>query len=264
MRIFHQLLCGFLAVVVLFAVAGAVSIQKISSIEAANNAVANDIRIHDLAATYERGGREIQLGAFLYSEGNETMARQLVSVGRSDMSDSRKALEAMLADSASGAVSEIVRLDNLAQSAVDAVVRQVKDHGDVKRLDRDLQFLEARVEALNLLLGSFSDSTQEAASVSLSRAQATARRAVEVTFGALVGSLVLAVAAAIVIARRIAGPLKQFTDIADKISSGDPSQTLTLTGSGEIRDLATAFGRMINCFKVMQSMLNDDIQAGSP
>ena len=49
--------------------------------------------------------------------------------------------------------------------------------------------------------------------------------------------------------------------MADKVSNGDLKQKLEVTGSGEIRELAQAFGRMINCFKVMESLLRDDAKA---
>jgi nitrogen fixation/metabolism regulation signal transduction histidine kinase len=67
---------------------------------------------------------------------------------------------------------------------------------------------------------------------------------------------------ALVLAHNIVGPVRQLTSIADRVSNGDIKQEVNVQASGEIGELADSFKRMVNAFKIMDSMANADAPGG--
>jgi HAMP domain-containing protein len=89
-----------------------------------------------------------------------------------------------------------------------------------------------------------------------------ANRSLRTTVMALVALFVVVLGAALILARSIVRPVRQLTEIADKVSMGDLQQQVAVSASGEIGDLASSFSRMVNAFKVMDAMLSEDAVAG--
>ena len=79
----------------------------------------------------------------------------------------------------------------------------------------------------------------------------------------LVLMTIVSVALSIIMGNRITGPLKKLADIAHKVSLGDLDQRYYLkqktdikTGD-EIDELAEAFKRMINAFRMQDALINE-------
>jgi nitrogen fixation/metabolism regulation signal transduction histidine kinase len=55
-------------------------------------------------------------------------------------------------------------------------------------------------------------------------------------------------------------PLKKLTDIAGKVSMGELDQKIDIKTGDEINDLAEAFQRMINAFKMTTALSNETLE----
>lgn len=67
-------------------------------------------------------------------------------------------------------------------------------------------------------------------------------------------SMFIVIIIVFILATSISRPIKQLTEIADKVSMGDLETEITVHTNDEINDLAESFRRMINAFKMMVSM----------
>ncbi|MFZ3058620.1 MAG: HAMP domain-containing protein [Candidatus Methanoperedens sp.] len=264
MKIMYKLMSGFILLVLLFSIAGATVISNLKVIETVNTQVGSDFAINQYATNYERGAGKVQVGTYLYSQGSQAMGKQLIDEGKDAMAQNRDNLKNIMKDEAAiKELGEIERIENLAMEASDGVVSRVnnpdKDASiQEKHLKQDMHFLEARVDALNLKLGTFVDKTQEETSSSLKVAQESGNRTTSVTIYAIVLSLLIALVVSFVVAKKITDPVKQLTNVANKVSKGDMTEKVEVSSSDEIGDLAESFKRMINAFKVMEAMSKEE------
>src|SRR3990172_7349821 len=161
MKIMYKLMSGFILLVLIFAIAGATVISNLDVIKAVNSDVGSDFSINQYATNYERGATKVQVGTFLYAQDSQAMGRQLIDEGKEAMSQNRDNLKNILKDDAArNELGELERIEGLALAASDQVVARVKNPDkdasiQEKHLKQDMHFLEARVDALNLKLGTF-------------------------------------------------------------------------------------------------------------
>lgn len=260
----YKLLSGFIFLVLLFSIAGVVIITNLNVIETVDARVGYDFSINQYSTNYERGAAKMQVGTYLYSQGSQAMGKQMINEGKEAMGQNRDYLKNTLSDDAAlKELGEIERIQDMAMAASDEVIKIVNSPDpdpakQQKLLKQELHFLEARVDALNLKLGTFVDKTQEETSSSLKIAQDSARQTVNVTLYSIVISLLIAVIVSFVAAKKITDPVKNLTTVADKVSKGDITEKVQVSSSDEIGDLANSFKRMINAFKVMEAMSKED------
>ena len=264
MKIMYKLMAGFLALVMLFSIAGIVIVSNLQVIETVDAQVSSDFAINQYATNYERGARKLQVGAYLYSQDSHAMGRQLIEEGKALMAENRENLKmASLSQGLGKELVEIERLEYLSIEATDGVVERVTnpDTDSIKQqnqLQLDLHFLEARIEALNLKLGIFVDKTQEDMTSSLKLAEESGKKTVNVTVTAILASIIIALMVSIFSAKMITDPVKYLTDVANRVSKGDISEKIEVSSSDEIGELASSFKRMINAFKVMEAMTREE------
>ncbi|HWQ64609.1 MAG TPA: HAMP domain-containing protein, partial [Methanospirillum sp.] len=70
-------------------------------------------------------------------------------------------------------------------------------------------------------------------------------------------TMIIVIIIVCIMAMSISRPIKQLTEIADKVSMGDLQTKIDVHTNDEINDLAESFRRMINAFKMMVSMQED-------
>ena len=264
MKIMYKLMSGFILLVLLFSIAGAVVISNLNLIETVNTQVGKDFAINQYATNYERGAGKVQVGTYLYSQDSQAMGKQLIEEGKDAMEQNRENLKNILEDeTARKELGEIERVEGLAMAASDQVVARVnnpdKDAGKQdKQLKQDLHFLEARVDALNLKLGTFVDKTQEETASSLKTAEESGLRTINITLYAIAISLLIALVVSFAAAKKITDPVKHLTNVANRVSKGEITEKVEISSSDEIGDLAESFRRMINAFKVMEAMSKEE------
>lgn len=264
MKIMYKLMSGFVLLVLIFSIAGAVVISNLKVIETVNTQVGSDFAINQYATNYERGAGKVQVGTYLYSQDSQAMGKQLIEEGKDAMAQNRENLKNILKDEAARKeLGEIERVEDLAMAASDQVVARVNNPDkDIskqdKQLKQDLHFLEARVDALNLKLGTFVDKTQEETASSLKTAEESGLRTINVTLYAIAISLLIALVVSFAAAKKITDPVKHLTSVANRVSKGEIAEKVEISSSDEIGDLAESFKRMINAFKVMEAMSREE------
>jgi HAMP domain-containing protein len=68
----------------------------------------------------------------------------------------------------------------------------------------------------------------------------------------------ISIVMALVMGKRISDPLKNLTTVAGKVSMGELDQEIKIKSKDEIGDLGEAFQRMINAFKMTNSMVSEE------
>ncbi len=264
MKIMYKLMSGFILLVLLFSIAGAVVISNLKVIDTVNAQVGTDFAINQYATNYERGAGKVQVGTYLYAQGSQAMGKQLIDEGKDAMAQNRENLKNTLKDEAAKKeLGEIERIEKLAIEASNEVVVRVKNPDkdtsiQEKHLKQDMHFLEARVDALNLKLGTFVDKTQEDTASSLEVAQKSGNQTTRITLYAIAISLLIALIVSFIVAKKITDPVKNLTNVANRVSKGDMTEKVEVSSSDEIGDLAESFKRMINAFKVMEAMSKEE------
>lgn len=264
MKIMYKLMSGFLMLVLIFSIAGAVVISNLNVIEIMNNQVGSDFAINQYATNYERGAAKVQIGTYLYSQDSRAMGKQLIEEGKDAMGQNREKLKNILKEeTARKELGEIERIEGLSLEASDQVVSRVNNPDrdtsiQEKHLKQDMHFLEARVDALNLKLGTLVDKTQEETLSSLEVARESGNQTIRVTIYAITISLLMALGVSFMVSKKITEPVKNLTNVADRVSKGDITEMVEVSSSDEIGDLTHSFKRMINAFKVMEAMTKED------
>lgn len=264
MKIMYKLTIGFMLLILLFSITGAIVISNLQVIGIVNNQVSSDFAINQYATNYERGASQVQIGTYLYSQSSKAMGKQLIDEGKSTMAKNRENLKNILKDQAAiNELGEIERIEKLAVEASNHVISRINDPDkdnsiQEKQLKLDMHFLEARIDALNLKLSTFVDKTQEETGSSLKAAHETGISTINITFYSIAISLLIAVIISFITTRMITGPIKHLTNIADKVSKGDLTENVEVSSTDEIGDLAASFKRMINAFKMMEAMSKEE------
>lgn len=266
MKIMYKLMAGFLLLVLMFSIAGAVVVSNLQVIESVDADVSISSDINQYASNYERGARKLQVGTYMYSRNNIDMGRQLIEEGKGTMLTNRENLKNVLeSGKTKKELAEIERLELLSIEASDQVVDRIKQSDiseglNEEQLTLDINFMEARVEALNLKLGTFVDKTQEDTTESLKVATDTGKQTVKVTYLAIGISLLISLVVAFVSSKMITDPVTYLTGIANRVSKGDMTEKIEVSSSDEIGDLASSFKRMINAFKIMEAMTREEAE----
>jgi HAMP domain-containing protein len=260
MKIKYQLLAGFLLLVLVCAAGSGLSIANTRRVIEAGQDSASASAIYRAAVEYQHGASDLQTGVFVFAHGDRAIGGQLVRHGRAAMTHAAQSLASLALAEHVEALAELQHVEALANAAADQLLTNVGASNERSKLkiEQVLQFLQARVQALDLRLTVFTDEAKEDAVAALDHSQALGeytRRATLVIVGVSLG---LAVLLSLFLAQRISGPVKLLTEIADRVSRGEINQTVNITASGEIADLRNSFSRMVNAFKMMELMMKED------
>ncbi|NMB77991.1 MAG: HAMP domain-containing protein [Methanomicrobiales archaeon] len=257
MKIQHKIIVSFLCVMVLFLAAGLVigaSVQQMNALEAT---ISTDYAINAEAMKYQDGVRQLQVGESFVVQGNTAMGSQLIGEGKDGMESSRANLRSLVTDpSLLTSLDEISRLEAgvLATSEEIDRLSTSADPARQELLNRKLATLQDQVEALNLGISAFVDRTDQNLVAAIKAAKEYGSFTTTVTILSFVIALCISMAIAFFLAGRITRPIVKLTGIANKVSNGILVHTITRESDDEIGDLADSFRKMINAFKVIQSM----------
>lgn len=257
MKIQYKLIISFLAIVCLFLIAGLIITANVIQMTALESQVSNEYAINKEAVRYQEGARQLQVGVYLYLQGNQEMGTQLITEGRQEMASSRQNLNGMITDPVmSGDLGEISGLETKVSGISDDIVT-ISTSSQPNRdalLNQRLATLQARVEALNLRLSNFVDRTNSNLLSAIETSQQNGAQTVLLTLGIIAATFVLALFMAWFIARQLTRPIRKLTEIADKVSLGNLEHDITVESDDEIGELSKSFRRMINAFKMMDAM----------
>lgn len=259
MKIKYQLLAGFLLLVVVFTASSVLSLVSIRRMITAGQDSAASSAVYRAAVEYQRGASDLQTGVFVFAHGDRAIGNQMITHGRRSMQHAAQSLGSLASDPQRAALEELQHVATLANRAADELIKSVESGGTAARkTEQMLQFLQARVRALDLRLTVFTDEAEHEAVAALDYSQAVARYTSQATSALVGGSLLIAVLLSLIIAQRISRPVKHLTELADRVSRGEIDQSVDVPASGEIADLRESFRRMVNAFKMMDAMMKED------
>jgi methyl-accepting chemotaxis protein len=257
MKIQNKLILSFLAIVCLFLIAGLMITANVMQMTALESQVSKEYAINKEAVRYDEGARQLQVGVYLYLQGNTEMGNQLITEGRQQMASSRENLNGLLTDQ--GMISDLGEISGLETkvSGISDNIITISDSSQSNRaalLNQRLATLQARIEALNLRLSNLVDRTNNDLLSAIQTSKQNGEKTVLLTLGVIMATFVLALFIAWFIARQLTRPIRRLTEIADKVSLGNLEHDITIDSDDEIGDLSESFRRMINAFKMMDAM----------
>ncbi len=259
MRIRYKLFIAFLAIILIFVVEGLYVNTAISTMNGLGLEVSHNFRIYQDAVNYQSGNMQVETGTFLYLHDNKAMGRQLISEGTSLMSYSRNDLNQNLQDPVLRSdLSELELLETQVLAASDDIVKAVDRMESDAAVNLKLNTLNSRSDALNLRATNFVEKTNKNVGGSISQSNVYGNNTVTITYVSIALSVVVSILLAYLVSTMIARPIKNLTNMANKISWGDMNVNVNIRSKDEIGDLARSFNRMKNAFKIMVVMKENE------
>ncbi|MBN1136066.1 MAG: GAF domain-containing protein [Anaerolineae bacterium] len=130
-------------------------------------------------------------------------------------------------------------------------------------VDRDIKVNTGIFREVTADIGDMTAAIRQKSEAGLARAQDQLRRIGQQSTIALAATAVLAlglgVLAAVMVARRIAGPLGELSQAAQRMGSGDLTQPIKAGGAAEVVTLAQAFGAMADRLRELIGSLEDRV-----
>lgn len=251
MRISSKLALGFGAVVLTFAVAGGLIWWNLGLLRSADDSVSDGVSFNEVAFEYRHAAQSVTLGAAQMAAGS-AMGEQRIREGVALMTRSRAALKSrMTSGAAKVEVQELERLGALTDEATARVVSHVRAKATATVVQQDLAFLSARADALSIRLEALVDDTREDLASTIARSAAIGAQARVLTIYALGTCLLLAIAAAALVARGIAAPLRRLAATAGRVALGDVEVEIPIEQSDEVGQVQQAFAKVVESFRTL-------------
>jgi len=270
-KIRSKLLLSYLLIVALFVAAGATITYNTLQMADLQNTAKTQLEINNNAYAYQQGLDQIQFGTLMYASDNTTQGETIIVNSADIMQPAQTYLVSALADNSS-LLNEFNQVVNLDQNQINTAISQVyslsigNENSSQKYVDiwTQLSVLMNAVAQADAKLVDVRNTTLANVESANTDAKNYANMSliVAVVFLALIS--VVSAALAVIMGKRITGPLKKLADIAHKVSVGDLNQRFYLkqkidikTGD-EIDELVDAFRRMVNAFRMTAALSGEE------
>lgn len=255
MKIKYQLIIPVFLVIAIFSLTGIIITLNITSIDEANTQVVTNFMIQNHTMNYEKGARNIQLGAYLYVYDNKVLGKQLIDDGSNLMKSSSSGLKNVLNDTALlSELSEIEKTGASINEALNNVVTAVETNESRILIDQNLRTLQERVEAFNLRLSTLDENSHMNMENSIVQSKIYTNSARNLIYYAGFISIVISLIIALLMTEYLSRPLRKLTAIANKVSQGDMHSKVDIVSDDEIGEIAESFNRLINSIKIMEAL----------
>ena len=269
MKIQRKLLLSYLLIVVMFIAVGGAVIMNTMKMAELQTKVKQEVDINNNAYIYQQGMDGKQFASFVYSQGNSEVGEQMLVSSADTMQPAEDFLLSALTNDPA-LLSQFTAITNIDKNAINnAIIETIvlssgNDQNKFNLIQSQLGIIMTSMAEVTSKLVAFRNVTLTNAQDATLESQnyANFSNLIAITFFALIGAI--AVVIAVVLGRRITNPLKKLTDIAGKVSLGDLEQTIDIKTGDEINDLAEAFQRMINAFKMTVALSKEAEEEGKP
>lgn len=269
MKIQRKLLLSYLLIVVMFIAVGGAVIMNTMKMAELQTKVKQEVDINNNAYIYQQGMDGKQFASFVYSQGNSEVGEQMLVSSADTMQPAEDFLLSALTNDPA-LLSQFTAITNIDKNAINnalietIVLSSGNDENKFNLIQSQLGIIMTSMAEVTAKLAAFRNVTLTNAQDATLESQnyANFSNLIAITFFALIGAI--AVVIAVVLGRRITNPLKKLTDIAGKVSLGDLEQTIDIKTGDEINDLAEAFQRMINAFKMTVALSKEAEEEGKP
>jgi nitrogen fixation/metabolism regulation signal transduction histidine kinase len=260
MKIRTKLLTSYVLIIAMFMTAGVITLYNINQMSTLQNNVETQIALNNNAYGYQQAVLEKQFGLVVYTQGDNQNGAQIVTQSRSDINTTQAYLIRALVDNPTmlqkfvnawtvdtakidSTASNIVTISNTNNQAARNALYQIQ-----------LSTLTNDVTEFNTKIAEFRNATMTNVQDAMTQSQNYASTAMILSITSFAIASVAGVLLAVVIGNRISNPLRQLTAISEKVSMGELDHEIKVNTKDEINDLAQSFQRMINAFKVTESL----------
>jgi HAMP domain-containing protein len=273
MKIRRKLLLSYLLLVALFVAAGATITYNTTKMADLQNNVKTQVEINDQAYAYAQGLDQKQFGTIMYTMENEQQGEQIMVSSAETIVKAQDYLKTALADNPDllAKFNEVVDLDwntiNPAITQISAIYHSTDMTGDeqVAGIWAQLTILMNAVSQADAKLADVRAATIANVQAATVASQNYATFSTLLAVGFIGATAAVSVGLAAAMGNRIIRPLKKLADIAHKVSLGDLNQrhylkeNIDIKTGDEIDELVDAFRRMINAFRMQETMANEAV-----
>ncbi len=252
MKIRYQLFLSFLVIVSIFLLAGFFNNQIISNIAHANEDIMNAQKIEEASKDYESGAKGLQAGVYLYVYGNRELGRQFMNEGTKKMTESRRNLKGMLANSDTFAdIEEIERSEQKVIEASNDIISAADTSSEPSASIAHMKVFEGRFVSFDLKLSALIEKSRQQIKNAGQETRMQSENTLKIMFVGLFGSMLQSLIIACIVAERLTRPLKSMAEVMNKVSRGDINQKIEVSAKDEIGELAESIKRMVNAYKIV-------------
>ena len=270
MKIQQKLLLSYLIITALVVAAGAtITYNSIEMASLQNNAKTQQ-DINDNAYDYQRGLDQKQFGSLMYSadEVNQGITEMVASATIQSTSQTYL-INALTSDpSLLAKFKSVVAIDNNQINPAITQIHQIY----TSNVDSTTKYTEiwaqmtiimnATSQADNIL-AQVRSTTQTNVANAVSQSQSYSNLSIIIAVGFIAAIVAASIVLSIVVGKRITVPLKNLSNVAQKVSQGDLDQRYYLKQNAdakngdEIDELTDAFKKMINAFRMQEALLKE-------
>ncbi len=275
MKIRRKLLLSYLLLVALFIAAGATITYNTMKMADLQNNVKTQVEINDQAYAYAQGLDQKQFGTIVYTMENKQQGEQIMVSSAETIVKAQDYLKTALAGNPDllAKFNEVVDLDwntiNPAITKIDALYTNTTINPDEQLggIWAQLTILMNAVSQADSKLADVRTATMANVQAATVTSQSYATFSTLLAVGFIAATVAASVALAVTMGNRIIRPLKKLADIAHKVSLGDLNQrhylkeNIDIKTGDEIDELVEAFRRMVNAFRMTETMAmgNEDM-----
>jgi methyl-accepting chemotaxis protein len=273
MKIRRKLLLSYLLLVALFIAAGATITYNTMKMSDLQTNVKQQVEINDNAYAYAQGLDQKQFGTIMYTMEDPQKGEQIMVSSAETIVKAQDYLKTTLADKPEllAKFNEVVDLDwntiNPAITEVSNIYHSTTMTGDeqVAGIWAQLTILMGAVSQADAKLADVRAATMANVQAATVSAQSYATFSTTLAVGFIAATAAASVGMAVTMGNRITRPLKKLAEIAHKVSLGDLNQrhylkeNIDIKTGDEIDELVEAFRRMINAFRMTESMANETV-----
>lgn len=271
MKIRRKLLLSYLLLVCLFMAAGATITYNTMKMAELQNTVKEQVEINDNAYAYAQGLDQKQFGTIVYTMEDAQQGEQIMVSSAETIVQAQDYLKTALANNPEllAKFNEVVDLDwntiNPAITEVNAIYTSTTMSGDeqVAGIWAQLTILMNAVSQADAKLADVRAATMGNVQAATVASQNYASFSTILAGAFIAATTAASVGMAVAMGNRITRPLKKLADIAHKVSLGDLNQrhylkeNIDIKTGDEIDELVDAFRRMINAFRMTETMINE-------
>jgi len=277
MKIRIKLLVSYLIIIALFAAAGATITYNITKMSDLQTNVASQVAINNNAYAYQQGLDQKQFGTLMYSADEVNQGENVMVHSAELMNTTVTFLMNALAANPT-LLAKLNEVDTINRNQIDTAIAQINIiyNTDTNSSDKYAQIwnqLNGIMAATTTADGKLADlraSTQANVQNATNESQSYGTLSLIIAVVFLAAIAATSVALSIVMGNRITNPLKKLADIAHKVSLGDLNQryylkqNIDIKTGDEIDELVDAFKRMVNAFRMQETLLKETEGAEKP
>lgn len=234
------------------------------------NTAKQQLEINNNAHAYAQGLDQIQFGTLMYASDNTTEGQRIIVASADTMAPAETYLLNALQNN-STLLAEFNQVVSLDRNEINGAISNVyslyigNESSDQKYVDiwSQLTALMGAVSQADVKLADVRSATSANVEQASADAQNYANISLIIAIAFLALITVVAAVLAVVMGKRITGPLKKLAEIAHKVSLGDLNQryylkqNIDIKTGDEIDELVDAFRRMVNAFRMTEALSNE-------